>query len=68
MKYKPGNYKIYFFDAVGSKMPDATIDGDYYVESLEIGKYKLLQEGEEASFIVMRIIHNSAVSSNKTWN
>ena len=68
MKYNPGSYKTYFFNAVGGKMPDSTLDGTNYIESKNNGEYKILQDGEEASFVVMRIIHNSAAPSNKTWD
>lgn len=68
MKYKPGSYKIHFFDAVGGKLPDATLDGGNYIESKTNGEYKLKQDGEESSFVVMRVIYNSAVLTNKTWD
>ena len=68
MKYKPGSYKTYFFDKVGGKLPDATLDGTNYVESKTNAEYKILQDGEETSFVVMRIVYNSAAPVNKTWN
>lgn len=67
MKYKPGSYKTYFFNAVGGKLPDATLDGSNYLESKVNAEYKIKQDGEESSFVVMRVIYNSA-ASNKTWD
>lgn len=67
MKYNPGSYKTYFFNAVGGKLPDSTLDGSNYIESKVNAEYKIKQDGEESSFVVMRVIYNSA-ASNKTWD
>lgn len=68
MKYNPGSYKIYFFDAVGGKLPDSTIMGDNFIDCTQIGDDVLLQERKESSFVVMRVLYNSASQSNKTWD
>lgn len=63
--YTPGEYKIYLFDRLGAKIGKR--NAGCYVDAVAAGR-EALSRGEGHSFVVIRILHNSAIGDLENYD
>lgn len=65
-KYATGNYLIYGFNNVGSKVITKKADSQTHLGAIAEGD-KMVEEGQLHTFVTMRVQHNSANRSKESW-
>jgi hypothetical protein len=66
MKYGVGNYLIRGFNCIGSKVITKKADSQTHLGSIAEGE-KMVEKGEIASFVVVRVQFNSATKDKGSW-
>lgn len=66
MKYATGNYLIYGFNAVGSKIITKKAESQTHLGAITEGN-RMVDGGDLTTFVVMRVQHNSASRDRESW-
>jgi len=66
MKYATGNYLIYGFNNVGSKVITKKAESQTHLGAIAEGE-KMVEEGQLHTFVTMRVQHNSATRDRSSW-
>ena len=65
-KYSTGNYLIYGFNNVGSKVITKKAESQTHLGAIAEGE-KMAEEGQLHTFVTMRVQHNSATRDRSSW-
>lgn len=63
--YTPGEYRVILFDRLGAKIGKLTANN--FVDSMSAGR-EALSRGDGHSFVVTRILHNSAMGEMEKYD
>ena len=66
MKYATGNYLIYGFNSVGSKIFTKKAESQTHLGAIAEGN-RMVDNDDVTTFVVMRVQHNSANRDRESW-